>query len=444
MSDEPQQQECMMNVKMRCFWPFLLLVIFILPACTSMNVPQIIKATDMGRLNEINQLLGQGVDVNTATPEGVTPLFIASARGFEKITKRLIEKEADVNAAVQVTFNYEGEKVYQGCTSLLAAAANRRTEIVKMLLQSGADVNAGDINGSTPMMAAAAQGDKEIVKALIENGADLNAGTLTTYEYAGEPVFKGATALMGAIALKQNANAALLITHGADVNAKLENGSNALMISASYGDSKMVKYLLSKGADPDASITEDFMVKGKPAYEGGTALMAAADIGDAESVIALIVAGADVNAVTKNGATALMAAAAKGYLDVAKVLVASGADVNARTTEAFTIGKDPVPKGTAVMSGAAYNGHHKIVQLLIDNGAKVNSKDDDVAIDALFLAAEKGHIKVVKILVDNGADVWSETKMGTAHGVALHFGHPYVAQCINDARKKTKVTQEEE
>ncbi len=432
-----------MNVTKRWFWLFMLLIIFILPACTSMQVPQIIKATDLGRLNEINQLLGQGVDVDTATPEGVTPLFIATARGYEKITKRLIESGANVNAAVQVTFDYEGETVYQGCTSLLAAAANRRTNIASMLISHGADVNAADINGSTPMMAAAAQGDKEMVKILIENGADLNAGTLKAYEYAGEPVFKGATALMGSLAMKQYANTALLIANGADVNAKLENGSDALIIAAANGSPKMVKYLLSNGADPKNRILEDFMVKGNPAHEGATSLMAAADAGDVESVAALIVAGADVNAVTAYGTGALMAATAKGHLAVVKVLVASGADVNARTTKAFTIGKDPVPKGTVSLSGAAYNGHYKTVQFLIDNGADLNSQDDDYAIDALFLAAEKGHIKVVKILIDNGADVYAETKMGTAHGVALHFCHPYVAQCINDARKRVKNEQAE-
>jgi len=434
-----------MNLKKQWVWIFMLLVIFILSACSTVSkVSPIIKATDLGRFNEINQLLGQGVDVDTATPEGVTPLFIATARGFEKIAKRLIENGANVNAAVQVTFDYEGEKVYQGCTSLLAAVANRRTNIAKMLLQSGADVNAGDINGATPIMAAATQGDQKIVEILIENGADVNAVMLTNYEYAGEPVFKGSTALMGAIAMKQNANAALLIAHGADVNARLDNGSDALIIAASYGDAKMVKYLLSKGADPNNSLKEDFMVKGIPAYEGATALMAAADAGSAESVAALIEAGADVNAVTAYGTTSLMAATAKGHLDAVKELVANGADVNMRTTKAFTIGKDPVPKGTVALSGAAFGGHYKVVQFLIDNGADVNSQDDDYAIDALFLAAEKGYIKVVKILIDNGADVFAETKMGTAHSAALHFYHPYVAQCINDARKKLKKKQKEE
>ena len=166
--------------------------------------------------------------------------------------------------------------------------------------------------------------------------------------------------------------------------------------------------------------------------------MAAADAGDADSVTALITAGSDVNAATKNGATSLMAAAAKGRLEAARVLVAYGADVNARTTEAFKIGQDPVPKGSSVLGGAAFGGFPETVQFLIDNGANVNGKDDDFDIDALFLAAMKGHIKVAKILVDNGADVYAETKMGTAHGAALHYGYTYIAQYINDARKKLR------
>ncbi|MBC2717207.1 MAG: hypothetical protein HF978_18025 [Desulfobacteraceae bacterium] len=440
----PQQQECVMGVKKRCFLIFIILMILILPACKTLKMSPIIKATDQGQLNKVNRLLALGVDVNAATPEGVTPLFIASAKGHEDIVKRLIDKGADVNAVTKLSFEYEDQTIYEGRTSLMAALRNKHTDIAKLLIQQGADVNAVDVNGVTPLFIAAALNDEGIVKILIAKGADVNAVILTEYKYKEETVIKGATPLMAALKMEQNANAALLVAHGADVNARCEDGTDSLMIVAVNGDLRMANFLLSHGANHQTRVTKDSAVKGQLAFAGVTTLMIASGAGHMESVDALIKAGADVNAVSEKGATALMAAAAKGHLEVVKVLVANGADVNARTTLTLTIGKAVTPKGSNALGLAAQGGFDKTVKFLLENGADVNSKEDDSHMDALFLAAEHGHIKVVRILIDNGADVYAETKMGTAKDVAKHYGHPYVAQYILDAREKLKKAQEEE
>ncbi|MEZ4551352.1 MAG: ankyrin repeat domain-containing protein [Desulfobacterales bacterium] len=102
------------------------------------------------------------------------------------------------------------------------------------------------------------------------------------------------------------------------------------------------------------------------------------------------------------------------------------------------MGATPVPKGTTALSEAAHGGFADVVAFLIENGADVNAKDEDTDIDALFLAAEMGHMPVVKILVENGADVYAETKMGTALGAARHYGHPYIAAYIEEAREEVK------
>ena len=107
-------------------------------------------------------------------------------------------------------------------------------------------------------------------------------------------------------------------------------------------------------------------------------------------------------------------------------------------------GKRVGPEGEELVGGAAWEGHHEVVQFLIDNGADVNSREDDFDSNALYMAARMGHIKVVKILIDNGADVWAETKVGTAYDASIHYMHPYIAQCILDARKKQDALKVEE
>jgi len=426
-----------MRVKQRCFLTFILLIFLFLPACKTMQMTPIVEATDLGNLSEVNYHLAQGVDVDEATPEGVTPLFVASAKGHEDIVKRLIDKGADVNAVTTKAFKYEERMIYEGRTPLMEALRSKHTDIAELLIQHGADVNAADVNGATPLFIAAALNEGGIVTILIDKDADVNAVILNEYDYKGEPVIKGATPLMAALKMKQNANAALLVARGADVNARSDDGTDALIIAAAItGDLKMANFLLSHGANHKTRVTRDYLEKGKLQFAGVTTLMIAAGAGHVESVKALIKAGADVNAVSEKGTTAMFTAATKGHLEVIKILVANGADVNARLLEQFRYGKQVCPKGVEPMGGAAWEGHYKVVQFLIDNGADVNSREDDFDSNALYMAARMGHIKVVKILIDNGADVWAETKVGTAYDAAIHYMHPYIAQCILDARKK--------
>ena len=433
-----------MSLKKSNVLVFILLMIFPLLACKTFKMTPLLKAADQGQINEVNRLLAQGIVPDDASKQGVTPLFIAAFKGHQDIVRRLIDKNADVNAAVKMAFPYDDQTVYEGRTPLMAALSQKHADIAKILIKNGADVNARDINGATPLFIAAALNDESIVQYLIEKGADVDAAIENDYEYNGQPIYKGATSLMAALKMAQNANAALLVNSGADVNARCEDGTDALMIAALNGDAKMANFLLTHGATHQTRTRKDTMLKDQQVFEGVTTLMIAAGAGRMESVASLIDAGADVNAVSKNGTTALMAASAQGHLDIVKLLIENGADVNARTLETFTIGAIAVPKGTTALSEAAHGGFSDVVAFLIENGADVNAKDEDTDIDALFLAAEMGHMPVVKILVENGADVYAETKMGTALGAARHYGHPYIAAYIEEAREAVKKIQAQE
>ena len=147
---------------------FILLIIGILPACKTLQMTPIIQATDQGQLDTVNQMLAQGENVNSATPEGVTPLFIASLIGHEDIVRRLIKNGADVNAKIKKTFKFEDQTIYEGRTSLMMALNKKHTDIAEILIQQGADVNAADVNGATPLFIAAALNDEGIVKILIK------------------------------------------------------------------------------------------------------------------------------------------------------------------------------------------------------------------------------------------------------------------------------------
>ena len=75
------------------------------------------------KLDKINKLIQQVADVNAEDSHGLTPLILASDRGYTELAKLLIEKGADVNAS------------NDGKTPLMFASSNGCTEIVELLKQ---------------------------------------------------------------------------------------------------------------------------------------------------------------------------------------------------------------------------------------------------------------------------------------------------------------------
>jgi uncharacterized protein len=425
---------------------FLLVMasLLFLQACAMSGGPSLIQAADQGRAEDVDRLLAAGVSPDQETGDGVTPLFVASSKGYDKIVKRLIDSKANVNATVKNKVTFNGQTIFKGTTPLMAALENYHTYIVYLLFSEGANVKLADENGLSPILIAATQKDVKILSSLIDQGAKVNDRTSSPFVSNEETVFSGTTPLMAAAANNRDENALLLIEKGADVKATAKNGVDALFIASANGDEEIVKALLKKGADPKNKTTQEFTMKGKPVFLGADALLAASDGGYTGVVKLLLKAGADANTSTKNGTTALMAASEKRHLDVVKLLVAGKAEVNAKTTERYQIGEDVFPKGFSVLSAAAWGGNAEVVQFLIDNGADVNIKDDEYLIDPLFLAATKGYYDVAKVLIDNGADVFAVNHHGTARNAACHYGNATILQLIDDTRAKAKQDEEEE
>lgn len=109
--------------------------------------------------------------------------------------------------------------------------------------------------------------------------------------------------------------AALLIQHGADVNAKDERGRTSLHVAADWGNGDFVSLLLRQGSNVNAKTNS-----------GGTPLH------DAGAPIAriLIANGANVNAKTDTGWTPLHEAADDDNRVLASILINHGANVNAK------------------------------------------------------------------------------------------------------------------
>ena len=119
---------------------------------------------------------------------------------------------------------------------------------------------------------ASLNGKLSRMKFLLALGADANE-----FEC---PNVRCLTPLVAAVEANQSEAVRLLLARGANVNKRLRRGQTALMFASYKGNTEMVKFLLSNGADPTADC------------EDNTALHWAEEKGHPEIVNLLLAAGA--------------------------------------------------------------------------------------------------------------------------------------------------------
>jgi ankyrin repeat protein len=95
-------------------------------------------------------------------------LLMAAARGFQYITKLVLDASADINARAPYSDN-------KTALHLVTANTQEFLSATKILLQRGADPNLADTNGRTPLHEAAKRGHLRSSRLLLRHGANPNA-----------------------------------------------------------------------------------------------------------------------------------------------------------------------------------------------------------------------------------------------------------------------------
>ncbi len=181
-------------------------------------------------------------------------------------------------------------------------------------------------------------------------------------------------------------------------------GGDTALIKASYGSDEdvvqTVKSLLTKGADVN---TRD--------ENGGTALMVASWYGNLALAKLLIANGADINAMMDDGTTALIETSRRGASrELAKFLLANGANPNVRYKGQGDNRYAIIKVGTTpLLMWASFEGTSDICKALLKRGADVNARDDQDR-DALMLASKNRDSELMQLLRARGASGAAEAE----------------------------------
>jgi ankyrin repeat protein len=293
-----------------------LLLLLVTPVLFAAGSSDLLPAVRNGDHAQVQKLLHAGADVNTTDGDGTTALMHAVIESDVRMMKLLIDRGANVNA-----------KNSQESTALLYAVTNLPK--ARLLLDADADVKVKNKRGVTPMsVAATTYGSTPVLKLLVAKGAVpedrlmnevAQKGDLEAMQYLlsigvspggadSGPlsaalgarcdacvhllIDKGAPAtgnrvLSQAIRRAMPEVAQLMFEHGAPL-AKDREGFTLLMqaiLTMEPGDKRdnMVKWLLSKGVDPNEKNDR-----------GETAYLLATRMGATSTMDLLVKAGAEI------------------------------------------------------------------------------------------------------------------------------------------------------
>jgi ankyrin repeat protein len=229
------------------------------------------------------------------------------------------------------------------------------------------------------LVEAARNQDSQRIRALVDQHADVNARS-----------DDGSTALLWAAHWNDLETADRLLRAGADANAANEFRMTPLSQACINGSAGLVRLLLKSGAKPNIAIAT-----------GETPLMTCAKTGSAEAVKILVEYGAAVDAKEPSqNQTALMWAAAERHAGVVDALIKAHADVKASTKQGFT----PI-------HFAARVGDLESVKLLLAAGVDVNMLTAEgpaargtSGFTPLLVATMRAQVDVALYLLDHGAD----------------------------------------
>ncbi|MGI9240617.1 MAG: ankyrin repeat domain-containing protein [Verrucomicrobiales bacterium] len=338
-------------------------------------------ACQNGNATIVRQLLAHGADPNTELEGGETALMTAARTGDADCVRSLLAGGAEIDVRER-----------RGQTAIMWAAADGHNEVVEALLEAGAEFRKPLKSGFTPLLFAVRQGHIDVVRSLIEAGAEVNAAAEPDRP-RGRSMRSGTSPLMLAVENGHFELAIELVDAGADPNDQRSrftplhaltwvrksvrgDGHDGIPTPRGSGDLGSLGFareLIARGADVNARLKNGSGGAARVHKKGATPFLMASETCDIPLMKLLIELGADPEIPNTQGCMPILAAAGVGVfapgeeagllddaLEAVVYLLEIGADINA-------VDKS----GETVMHGAAYKCAPEMIRLLDQRGAKI-------------------------------------------------------------------------
>ena len=367
-----------------------------------------------GRIDMLEHLAEQGLNVNATDDGGRTPLHYAALRGqFESVRTLLRlggQKSMTMVAGRLGTPLHqavaEGHKdivsflLNEGCSSNLVdsigrslihfAVAYGRIDILEILVKHGGDLNMGDDEDQTPLHFAARRGQFESVRTLLRLG-----GRKSMTIVAG----RSGTPLHMAVAGGYKDIVSLLLNEGCPIDVVDSVGRSLIHFAVAYGHIDILEMLARHGGDINMADDEDQIP-----------LHIAALRGQFESVRTLLRLGGkkSMTKVAESSGTPLHMAVAEGHKDIVSLLLNEGCPIDVVDSE-----------GRGLIHIAVKHGQIDMMMMLAGQRLDVNMGDNR-GMTPLHYAAGSGQLEVVYTLLTLGGKE-SMTKVAGIAGTPLHI-----------------------
>jgi ankyrin repeat protein len=388
------------------------------------------------------KLIGSGAEVATDS-SGVSPLHAAVGKGDEVVMSELLETETGAKLFADVIDDLVSLAAINGHTVIVKDLFRRNREAreskdskehdelffgriltripawdnpnaFRTLLEAGFPSNIKP-SPKAPLHVAAERGFDDIIDLLVTNGATIDQKT-----------DDGETALMIATGNGKVSTCKCLLGHGADANSTDSDQATPLIIACRAGSKELATSLLdhnanihaanSRGETPlHAAIEAPELLRfllGRspkpnmevPGADERTPLLEAAMKGNLESANLLLKEHASIVATDYWGRTCLHLALGSRHLDVVELFVQNGVDCNARDESNFT-----------PLHYAAISGFLEAIEYLIPRIADINAvSTSGTALAVIAIGAYRGRgiggnweecIRCAEILISNKANV---------------------------------------
>ncbi|XP_020801973.1 protein TANC2 isoform X4 [Drosophila serrata] len=325
------------------------------------------------KVSRLVLLAGASPNHRTDYMGGAPILCIAAHEGILPMVSLLLEFGADV-----------GLTNSQGCTPLILAAMRGHCDVVRPLVAAGSSLGQLDITQRCALVHAARMGHLSVVKYLLAcdwtprpHSQDVTRSMALQQALIGAAAQAHCKILEDLLDLNET-------EFDLDVNGmEPSSGELALTAAARHGCVDVVGILLSRGAQIDARNRQ-----------GYTALWLAVKEGHWSVVEQLLQRGALLDEpLGQTRKTPLMIAAEEGHLELMELLLARGSALEAQDHEGFT-----------ALSWACLRGHLAAAKTLIEHGCNRHHEDHNGR-TALDLAAYQGAASLVLYLLDQGGNL---------------------------------------